>query len=438
MKLITREELGLRIRSEASLIVLITAMIFILSGSLWAHFALHSSFFNQQFFVLWALLHLQPVLMLAREKLWGTLSLLGFVTLQVYLYFAFYRLEMPFVPLAPLFFVILAQCISLLRSPRPWMVWGYWFLAWGSVSYWMGKAPESQVANMQLPIAIALGIGIVFLLIFTMSLKIFKIRLSSHVADFGKRENFDIQRIQASKLQTVGELSASLLHEINNPLTNINGYSYQIAEALKDNDPEIIKITQEANDRIKFNVDRIKDITLAVRRLVRPSHNSLLGESSVKELLEDAVVLMKHQLKVLGVELKVDYDSKDYQVKGNFTELSQIMMNLLSNARDALRDSEIKLISIGFKGDENGVHVWVQDSGRGVPDEYASDLFKPFFTTKSDQEGTGLGLYISKIIADRNQAVLNFECLKDRHNRVLGTRFSLRLKLKADTTKLAA
>jgi len=438
VKVITREELGLRIRSEASLIVLLTAMIFVLSGSLWAHFALNDSFFNGGFFVLWVLLHAQPFLMLARKQLWKPLSLLGFATLQVYLYFAFYRLEMPFIPLAPIFFVIMAQCLPLFQSPVKWLTWVYWAVAWMSVSFWMGQGSEAQVANIYLPIGIATGIGVVFLFCFTVLLRVFTRRLSSHVSEFGRKESFDVKRIQASKLQTVGELTASLLHEINNPLTNVNGYSHQIAEALRENDPDIIDITRDANDRIKFNVDRIKDITSAVRRLVRPGHNNQHEEVSVRDLLDDSVTLMKHHLKALGMELKVDYDSVDYKVCGNFTELSQILVNLLGNARDAIRDSEIKVISLGFKAEDTDVHVWVQDTGPGVPQEYEHELFKPFFTTKAHQDGTGLGLYISKLIADRNQARLRFECLKDRHGRVLGTRFSLHLKNQAATNKQAA
>jgi signal transduction histidine kinase len=438
VKIMTREELGLRVRSEASLIVLLTAMIFVLAGSLWAHFALNDSFFNGSFFALWLLLHAQPFLMLSRRRLLRPLGILAFATLQIYLYFAFYRLQMPFIPMAPLFFVVMAQCLPLFQSAMKWLSWVYWATAWVSVSFWMGQGAEAQGTNIYLPIGIALGIGLLFLSCFTILHWVFAKRLSSHMAEFGPKEKFDIQRIQASKLQTMGELTASLLHEINNPLTNINGYSHQIAEALRENDPHIIDITRDANERIKFNVDRIKDITSAVRRLVRPGHNNHSEQFSVRDLLEDSVTLMKHHLKALGMELKVDYDSNDYQVQGNFTELSQILVNLLSNARDAIRDAEIKVISLGFKGEGAEVHVWVQDTGPGVPQEYAEEVFKPFFTTKAHQEGTGLGLYISKLIAERNRAKLEFECLKDRHGRVLGTRFSLRLKNPSFESKKAA
>jgi len=431
VKVVTREELGLRIREEASNIVLYTAMFFVLAGSLWAHFALNSSFFAPSFFALWLLLHAQPFLMLKRSALWAPLSALGFVTLQVYFYFAFYKLELPYIPLAPLFFVITAQCLPLLKSPYRAVSWGYWVIAWGSVLFWMGQGPEAQVANVTLPVGIAAGIGFFFQLGFTIMLNVFGRRLSGHVGEIGRKENFDERRIQASKLQTVGELTASLIHEINNPLTNILGYSHQIASAMKDNDPDVTEITLESNERIKFNVGRIKDITSAVRRLVRPSSHQQEDTVSMKELIDDSLTLMKHHLKSFGIELKVDCPAEDCRVTGNFTEISQVVVNLLSNARDAVRDAELKVISLGYKSEGGLVSVWVQDSGRGIPETYAAEVFKPFFTTKAHQEGTGLGLYISKMIADRNQASLSFETLKDRSGRVVGTRFMLVLREKA-------
>jgi signal transduction histidine kinase len=430
VKVVTREELGLRIRQEASLIVLLTAMFFVWAGSLWAHFALNNSFFSPQFFILWLMLHAQPFLMLARERLWAPLSALGFVTLQVYFYFAFYRLQMPYIPLAPLFFVITAQTLPFFKSEIKGLSWGYWLLAWGSVIFWMSRGAEAQVANVMLPVGIAAGIGFFFQLGFTLMMNIFGRRLIVQVSAFGRKENFDERRIQASKLQTVGELTASLIHEINNPLTNIAGYSHQINEALKENDPDIIEITRESSDRITFNVGRIKDITAAVRRLVRPSVKQSEESVSVKDLLDDSLTLMKHHLKTFGIELKVDYDSDDCRVQGNFTELSQVVVNLLTNARDAVRDTEMKTISMGYKSEGGRVTVWVQDSGRGIPEVHASEIFKPFFTTKAHQEGTGLGLYICKLIADRNSADLAFDLIKDRAGRVLGTRFLLVLRAK--------
>jgi signal transduction histidine kinase len=430
VKVVTREELGLRIREEASLIVLYTAMFFVLAGSLWAHFALNSAFFTPNFFVLWVLLHAQPFLMLARRQLWRPLGVLGFATLQVYFYFAFYKLQMPYIPLAPIFFVISAQCLAMFRAPLKATVWGYWLAAWGSVFFWMNQGAEAQVADVTYPVGIAALIGLFFQAGFAAIMGVFGRRLAGHVGEFGRKENFDERRIQASKLQIVGELTASLVHEINNPLTNIAGYSHQIAAAIKENDPDVIELARESNERIKFNVGRIKDITASVRRLVRPSTHQQEESVSMKELMDDSLALMKHHLKSFGIDFSVDYDAADCRVHGNFTELSQVVVNLLSNARDAVRDAEIKQISLGFKTEGGRVSVWVQDSGRGIPDALAEEIFKPFFTTKAHQEGTGLGLYISRLIAERNQGELSFETLRDRSGRVLGTRFSLVLREK--------
>jgi len=434
VKALTRNELGRLIRDDSSLIVLLTASIFVLSGSLWAHFALSDSFFTPGFFVLWVLLHFQPFLGLMKDSLLKPLALLGFVTLQTYFYFAFYTLEMPYVPMAPLFFVITALSMPMLKLKPQGFSWLYWAMSWASVFFWMGKGSEAAVANVYIPVMIGAGISLFFQGSFAVVLGMFSRRLASHLLAFGPKQSFDEKRIQASKLQTVGEITASLLHEINNPLTNVNGYSHQIQEALSDPSEDALTIIRESNNRIKFNVDRIKDITQAVRRLVRPSSNLMAEDINVKELLDDALTLTKHHLRSSGIEVEVDFFPGEIFIKGNFTELSQVLVNLLSNARDAVKMSERKIVSIGFGVQGQSVCVWVQDSGEGIAKEIQAEVFKPFFTTKANEEGTGLGLYISQMIAERNSAVLEHESLQDRSGRSLGTRFTIKLPLHHQST----
>ncbi len=412
-----------------------TAAIFVLSGSLWAHFALNDSLFTAGFFVLWAMLHVQPFVCLLRASMLKPLLFTGFATLQVYFYFAFYKLNMPFIPMAPLFFVITALCLPTLRLDRPVFAWSYWVLAWASVFFWMGKGSEAEIANVYIPVMIGAGISFLFQGTFLMMLNFFSNRLANYLQAFGAKQSFDEKRIQASKLQTVGEITASLLHEINNPLTNINGYSHQIQEALADPSEDAIAIVQESNGRIKFNVDRIKDITLAVRRLVRPASHLNSENVNIRELMEDVMTLTKHHLRSVGIQVECDFYPSELFVLGNFTELSQVLVNLLSNARDAVKSTERKIVSLGFGLENKMVCIWVQDTGEGISDQIKEEVFKPFFTTKSNEEGTGLGLYISQMIAERNKAELNHESLKDRSGRVLGTRFTLRLALSHASTQ---
>ena len=355
---------------------------------------------------------------------------MGFITLQTYFYFAFYRLDMPYVPIAPLFFVITALALPTLKMKHKLFPWAYWLFSWASVFFWMGQGSEAQIANIYFPVLIGAGISLFFQGSFSVLLGFFSRRLALHLKAFGPKQSFDEKRIQASKLQTVGEITASLLHEINNPLTNVNGYSHQIQEALGDSSEDAIAIITESNDRIKFNVDRIKDITKAVRRLVRPSSGVHAEDVNIRELMEDSLTLTKHHLRSAGIVVETDFYPEDVFVNGNFTELSQVLVNLLSNARDAVKNSERKVVSLGFGIQNDNVFVWVQDSGEGISDSIKEEVFKPFFTTKANEEGTGLGLYISQMIAERNQAELQHESLKDRGGRGLGTRFTLVLPLK--------
>jgi two-component system NtrC family sensor kinase len=135
--------------------------------------------------------------------------------------------------------------------------------------------------------------------------------------------------------------------------------------------------------------------------------------------------LTKHHIKSQGIELKVDIPSADLSVRGNFVELGQVLVNLLTNAKDACRRSERKKISVGFGERDNQIVLWVEDTGSGIREEIAKEVFKPFFTTKEVNKGTGMGLYISRIIARRHRADLNFQNVKDSSGRTLGTRFEL-------------
>lgn len=430
MSVVTRRELGALIKEDSYKIVLLTASVFVLAGSLWAHFALSSSFFVPEFFVLWALLHFQPFVALLRPNLLRALSALAFFTLHIYFYFAFYVLDLPFVPMAPLFFVITALTFPTLQFERKrWSVF-FWAACWVSVLGWsyssVGEAHRSQI---MLPVAVGSVISLTFHSGFFIIQRFFSVRLSQYLKEIGPKNTFDVKRIQASKLQTLGEITASLLHEINNPLTNINGYSHQVSEALRDEDEDMLEIVESSNDRIKFNVDRIKDITSAVRRLVRPASKSEIEKVGVRALMEDALTLTKHHLRSQGIEVVTSFANIDVSVNGNFTELSQIIVNLLTNARDAVKHSEEKKITLGFLLENEQVKIWVEDTGPGVDSSIEGDIFKPFFTTKASEEGTGLGLYISQMIAQRNKAALSYVSLNDSSEQKSGTRFTLVMKV---------
>jgi signal transduction histidine kinase len=433
VKVLTRQDLADHIRQEASSTILWTALLFVFAGSFWAHFAMGSQFFEPSFFLPWLVVHSLSFVAIRYKEYLPLVMAGGFVALQLYFHIALNEIGFDILPLAPVFFLISSLVLGAyaLGTITPTIIVGG--LSWLSTYYWLvvpqlqSRASEAEVStwSLALPIVLAVVSNSLFIAFFFGSSRYFARSLVAKSRLLGANKNFDEQRIQASKLQTVGELTVSILHEINNPLTNIGGFSHQIKEALESPDAHTIDIIRASNDRIVFNVDRIKEITRAVKNLVFDASQMETAGVSLTKLLEDSLTLTKHHIKSQGVDLKIDLPTEDLMVRGNFVELGQVLVNLLTNAKDACRRSDRKKISVGFGMRKDEVILWVEDTGTGVREEIASQIFKPFFTTKEVNKGTGMGLYISQIIAKRHNADLRFENVKDSSGRILGTRFEL-------------
>lgn len=422
----SRAELGHSIRHEAADLVLGAALLFIAAGSLWAHFALGGLFLEPALLTCWFLMHGTGFLALRWRRLEVPMALLAFFTLQLYFHVSFNRLEIPFLPTAPLFFLISALSLTAYRSQRPWLFALAWLAAWTSAYIWLQSVTDGDTAHaMNMAYFFALGVNVFFILLFFVASEMFKRRLLTRFELLGPRQTFDDQRLHAAKLQTLGELAASLVHEINNPLSSINGYSHQIRCELVENSPPDVSVLQAANDRIKSNVDRIIEISKALRSFSRKPSAEDFSPVSLNEVLKDSLVLVTASYKIEKVDLQLDVPSEPVLVRGNFVQLSQVLVNLLTNARDAVGKSDRKKVSTGayVRGDK--VCLWVEDTGPGISEGDAGDVFKAFYTTKDAGKGTGLGLYISQMIAERHHAELRFFTTRDPAGRIRGTRFEL-------------
>ncbi len=129
---------------------------------------------------------------------------------------------------------------------------------------------------------------------------------------------------------------------------------------------------------------------------------------NLKKLIEECIEICKMSLKDDGVELFYPEDIRDISIECNPTEISQVLINLVQNARDAISGSESPWIKIEMTyGDE--LVIKVIDSGAGVPPEIEEKLFVPFYTTKEIGKGTGLGLSIIKGIVERHNGEIGLD-----------------------------
>jgi signal transduction histidine kinase len=212
-------------------------------------------------------------------------------------------------------------------------------------------------------------------------------------------EKAEMQRqlFQSSKLASIGELSAGVAHEINNPLNGIINF----AQLLKDEEKQRTDFEARLINGI---IDEGERITKIVRNLLtfarRDAHE--LSRVNIAEIINNSTSLFGHQLEKGGIKVEIDVAENLPPVKADGSRLRQVVVNMISNAQHALKAKadEAKLFRITARavaraGAEPVVRVEFYDSGTGIRKEDLDKIFDPFFTTRRDHGGTGLGLSLS-------------------------------------------
>ncbi len=220
-------------------------------------------------------------------------------------------------------------------------------------------------------------------------------------------EREHLRAIQSSKLATLGEMSAVVAHEVNTPLHVIGSYVDVLEDAIERQDAND---TREAMRAIRDATTRAAKIVRSLKRFVgNPAHEPT-ALISVREVLDEALVLCQARIRTHGVVLTVE-GSAEAAVHGHALELSQVLVNLLNNAFDAAigRAEPWIRLSVLDEPTSGQVVVHVEDSGPGVPVELRPVIFESFFTTKKPGEGTGLGLSISRNIVEQHGGTLTYD-----------------------------
>ena len=207
--------------------------------------------------------------------------------------------------------------------------------------------------------------------------------------------------IQAAKLAIVGNMSASINHEINQPLTAIKSYSQNALAYQQRNMPEkvagnlthIIGLT----DRLANIVSQFKSFTKKSCGLQAP----VLVQNSINETL----AIIKHQAQKEFVEIITDMPEEELYILGDDIRLEQVFVNIMSNAIQAVKDQDSKQIYIKLALCNQQVNITFRDTGPGILADNIDKLFEPFFTTK-ESFGLGIGLSISQRIIELMQGTL--------------------------------
>ncbi|MBF0627251.1 MAG: HAMP domain-containing protein [Magnetococcales bacterium] len=208
---------------------------------------------------------------------------------------------------------------------------------------------------------------------------------------------------QTEKMSSVGRLAIGLAHEVNNPLANVMLHLEMLEMEHSDSGSELV--TRLAV--IRRNVERAMAITRELLSFSRPDRPEF-GPVSLHDAIDGVLVLLGQRLRSITVRL--EYDPELPEVSGLSGKLQQIFMNLIQNALEAMPHGGVLVIATGRDG-EAWACVEVRDSGPGIPASLSGKVLEPFFTTRVESGGVGLGLTVCQSIVDQHGGRLEFDPL---------------------------
>lgn len=197
--------------------------------------------------------------------------------------------------------------------------------------------------------------------------------------------------VQAAKLAAVGEMAAGIAHELNNPLTTVSGFTELVLEGIPENQPvraDLELVLREAQ-RARGVVRRLLDFARQT--------DSVRTRCDITEIVADVLALTNHLLRTGGILVHAELKKNLPWVAVDRNQIKQVLLNLIHNAMHAMPAGGRLHVSTTLRrrDEKEWIVISVQDSGTGIAPENVEHMFEPFFTTRSKEGGTGLGLSVS-------------------------------------------
>ncbi len=240
--------------------------------------------------------------------------------------------------------------------------------------------------------------------------------------DITYRKDTEMKLRHTAKMSALGEMAGGIAHEINNPLSILKGFVDLMQKNLTRGqfDADVFRGYLEKSSS---TINRISRIVQSMKRVSRETSQDNMQLASLNSLIEESLDFVQEKFRYNSIELKKTLLPDDIQVLCRPVEISQVLLNLLTNAFHALPQGG--WVQISAEKTSSHVRILISDSGKGIPKDIRDKIFQPFFTTKDIGKGTGLGLSISRTMMQNHNGSLYLDESKSE------TTFVLELPLSA-------
>jgi signal transduction histidine kinase len=234
---------------------------------------------------------------------------------------------------------------------------------------------------------------------------------------------------QSQKFSMIGKMAGNIIHEINNPITVINGNAEKINWLMdkKDdqNSAETVEGVRKCADKILKMTERVKRIIAGMKNVARGNDGEDFAVMSLSQLTEEVHGLLEVICQKSGLSIEVTAVDPTLTIRMQYLSLSQVLVNLLNNGLDAVKNDPKGWLAVRVEVDLDWVYIKVVDSGAGIQEEVKARLFENYFTTKGLGQGAGIGLALSLDIVRRHGGDLFLDQMADN------TTFVVKLPRKA-------
>ncbi len=249
--------------------------------------------------------------------------------------------------------------------------------------------------------------------------------------DISQRAKIETKQIHADRMANLGEMAAGIAHEINQPLNIISLVMDKILFESSQTNTIEIEFFKKKSNKIFENILRIRNIIDHIRAFSRSHNEYLLTSFDINSSIKNAISMISEQFKHLDIKLNIQLENDLPLLLGNTFQLEQVVINLLINAKDAviekknkLKDSYEMKIDIKSYYEYNNLIIEINDNGIGILYEDINNVILPFYTTKSEGKGTGIGLSICyQLIKEMNGTI------DIKSNRFDGTKIKLTISI---------